>query len=79
MYHRLLTYDLKDGSSEDYLDLYELLDNYTAIKLTESSYFIKTNDDYDTFRNKVLKATSSGDIVFAIVLSEGSMEYRKIR
>lgn len=79
MFNRVLTYDLKNGSNVDYVDLYVLLDDYNAIKLTESSYFIKTTDDYDTFKNKVLEVTHKDDTVFAIVIADNSLECRKIR
>jgi len=79
MYTRVLTYDLNTTSTEDYTDLYKLLVDYNAKMITESTYYIKTIDDYDTFKNKVLKATHSKDSVYAIVIVENTMEYRKIR
>lgn len=68
MYTRFLTYDLKDADSSKYADLYALIDKYNGVKITESTYKIKTSDNWDTFMTKFKRVTHSGDNVKVIVL-----------
>lgn len=79
MYTRFLTYDLNYGSSEDYKDLYDLLDEYHAKQITESTYQIVTNENWQTFKTKFFKVTHQGDNVKAIVRADNKMEVRTIR
>jgi|GEM_PF-2194167 len=79
MYTRFLTYDLNNGSSDDYQDLYDLMDEYQAKQITESTYQIVTNENWKTFKTRILKVTHQGDNVKAIVHTEGKIEVRTIR
>ena len=72
MYTRFLTYDLKYADTDDYKDLYDLIEQYKSQKITESTYKIETNEEWDTFKNKFQKVTRSGDIVRVIVQIEDS-------
>ena len=79
MYKRFLTYDLNNGSSEDYQDLYDLMDKYHAKQITESTYQIETSEDWQIFKTKILKVTHQGDNVKAIIRTGKSIEVRTIR
>lgn len=79
MYTRFVTYDLNNATSDDYQDLYVLMEEYDCKKITESTYEISTNEDWKTFKNKFFKATHAGDNVKAIVKSEGEMKVWTIR
>jgi len=79
MYTRFLTYDLNNGSSDDYQDLYDLIDEYQAKQITESTYQIVTNEDWQTFKTKFFKATHQGDNVKVIVLFENRLKVWTIR
>mgnify|MGYP003434892313 FL=1 len=79
MYTRFLTYDLNYATSDEYQDLYDLIEEYDYKKITESTYEISTNEDWKTFKNKFFKATHAGDNVKAIVKSEGEMKVWIIR
>ena len=70
MYTRFLTYDLSNADSDDYTDLYNLIKQYKGVQITESTYKIKTSDDWATFKAKFMKVTHRGDNVKAIVLRE---------
>lgn len=79
MYTRIITYDLNNADNNDYSDFYNLLDKYSARKITESTYQIETNEKYDIFKEKFLKVTDAGDIVKCIVLCDGRIEIRNVR
>lgn len=76
---RIITYDLNNADYDDYEELYELLESYKAEKLTESTYYIKTNEDYNIFKNKFYQATQIGDIVKVIVKTKEGIEVWDIR
>ena len=78
MYTRILTYDLKYAKTDDYKELYEYFDSVKATKLTESSYLIKTEQVWDSFKSKIISITKNGDNVKAIVYADG-IEVRTIR
>lgn len=78
MYTRVLTYDLKYAKTDDYQDLYNYLKSVKATKLTESSYLIKTELEWDDFKRKILSITKTGDNVKAIVNYNG-IDIRTIR
>lgn len=78
-YKRYITYDLNFADTDDYQDLYSLLDKYNAHKITESTYEIETNDDWQTFKSKFIKATKTGDNIKAIVFAKSSMTVWSIR
>lgn len=79
MYTRFLTYDLNYATSDDYQDLYDLIEEYDYKKITESTYKISTNEDWETFKNKFFKVTHKGDNVKAIVRHEDIMKVWTIR
>ena len=79
MYIRFLTQDLNYADSDDYADLYDLIRQYKGEKITESTYKIKSSDDWDTFKAKFMKVTHRGDNVKAIVKCNNEMEVRVIR
>ena len=79
MYTRFLTYDLNYATSDDYQDLYKLIDTYNHKKITESTYEISTNEDWQTFKSKFYKVTHIGDNVKAIVRHEDVMKVWTIR
>lgn len=72
MYTRFLTYDLNNADSDDYADLYDLINQYKGVQITESTYKIETLDDWDTFKTKFKSVTHKGDNVKAIVLLKGN-------
>ena len=76
---RFLTYDLNGATSDEYQDLYDLIDEYDYQKITESTYRISTNEDWQTFKNKFYKATHKGDNVKVIVKHENAMKVWTIR
>lgn len=78
MYTRILTYDLKYAKTDDYQELYNYLNSVKAIKLTESSYLIKTKLEWNEFKNKILSITKDGDNIKVVVNYDG-IEVRTIR
>jgi hypothetical protein len=76
---RIIIYDLNYASNDDYEELYELLESYKAEKLTESTYYIKTNEDYNIFKNKFYQATQMGNIIKVIVCTKKGLEVWNIR
>ena len=79
MYTRFLTYDLKYAKTDDYRELYNLIEKYKGEKITESTYKIKTTDSWETFKEKFINVTNYGDNLKAIVLCDKTMEVRTIR
>lgn len=80
MYTRVLTYDLKYASTDDYENLYKFLTSVNAKKLTESSYLVKSSLKWDDFKEKIRRITKSGDKIKAVVLnSESKLDVFEIR
>lgn len=79
MYTRFLTYDLQYANTDDYRELYNLIEKYKGEKITESTYKIKTTDSWETFKEKFRNVTNYGDNLKAIVLCDKTMEVRTIR
>ena len=79
MYTRFLTYDLNYATSDDYQDLYDLIEEYDYEKITESTYKISTNEELKTFKSKFYKATHAGDNVKVIVKTKEEMKVLTIR
>ena len=79
MFTRFLTYDLQYANTDEYEELYELIDKYKGKRITESTYKIRTSDSWDTFKQNFKAVTRSGDNVKAIVLCDKAMEVRTIR
>ena len=78
-YKRVITYDLNYANYDDYEELYELLDEYKAEKITESTYLIMTNEEYQIFKQKFYQATQRGDVVKVIVKTKQGIEVWDIR
>ena len=76
---RFITYDLNYASSEEYEELYALIDEYNGKKITESTYQIETNEEWATFKAKFKNATHVGDIIKAIVRTDKGLEVWTIR
>lgn len=70
MYTRVLTYDLKNGDSYDYEELYDYFKVVDAKKLTESSYLIKTFIKWAEFEKKIRGLTKNGDNVKCVVINQ---------
>ena len=65
----IITYDLCDNS-KDYDKLYECIkSNYCWAKLTESSWFIKTNSTSSQIRDRIGKVIDSKDRLFVAKLT----------
>ena len=79
MFTRFLTYDLQYANTDEYEELYDLIDKYKGERITESTYKIRTSDSWDTFKQNFKAVTHSGDNVKAIVLCDKAMEVRTIR
>lgn len=76
---RIITYDLSYADPDDYQDLYDLLEQYKAEQITESTYKIVTSDSWDDFKRKFYRVTGNGDIVKAIVSQNGVIKVWNIR
>ena len=76
---RFITYDLNYASSEEYGELYTLIDEYNGKKITESTYQIETNEEWAIFKTKFKNATHTGDNVKAIVHTDKGIEVWTIR
>ena len=68
MHERILTYDLRNGTSSDYLDLLDLIDEYGGLQLTESTYYIKTDEALEIFKRKFYNVTKPGDSMVIITI-----------
>lgn len=79
MFTRIITYDLSYADPDDYQDLYDLLGQYKAEQITESTYKIVTTDSWNDFSRKFYRVTGKGDIVKAIVLQNGAIRVWDIR
>ncbi len=64
---RYVTYDIKDGNSYD--KLYEFLEKFGGTQITKSTYVVKTNLKLEDFSSKLKTATSYGDTVLVISVS----------
>lgn len=79
MYTRVITYDLRNASQEDYQALYDYLESVNAQKITESSYLIKTDLKWTDFTNQIQAVTKAGDNVKAVVICNNAIEVWTIR
>jgi hypothetical protein len=66
----LVTYDLnKEGKSKvDYNKFYKLRDSYDHVKLSESSYAFKTDEQPEPLYNKLKAAIDANDHIYIITL-----------
>ena len=79
MVTRFITYDLNYASSDEYSELYGLIDKYNGKQITESTYQIVTNEKWETFKTKFRNATHTGDNVKAIVHTDKGIEVWTLR
>ena len=63
---RIITYDLKHGSPDDYRDLYKVLQDLNGKQLTESTYVIDTPLSQKEIAEKLKKAIYHGDVLYYI-------------
>lgn len=64
MRKRIVTYDISECNG--YNDFYDFLENHKCNKLTESTYEISTNMDFDTFCSAIRNVFHKGDNVWVI-------------
>lgn len=74
---RYVTYDIKEGNS--YEELYNYFKERKAKKVTESTYAVNSNLDFDTFCNKIKRLTSVGDSVAVISANKDGVFHRQVR
>ena len=79
MFTRFLTYDLNNADTDDYQDLYDLIEKYGGKQITESTYKIISNDNWNTFKQKFFDVTHLGDNIKAIVYTGKSIDVYTIR
>ena len=61
---RLITYDIIKGN--DYSKLYEFIEKYKGIQITESTYQITCALSLDVFKQEIRKVIRSNDKVYVI-------------
>lgn len=61
---RLITYDIIKGN--DYSKLYEFIEKYKGIQITESTYEITCSLSLDVFKQEIRKVIRSNDKVYVI-------------
>ena len=67
---RIITYDLKHSSPEDYLDLYKVFEELNGMQLTESTYVIDTSLSQKAIIAKIKQVIYSDDIVYYISVDD---------
>lgn len=74
---RLITYDIIKGN--DYSKLYEFIEKYKGIQITESSYEITCSLSLDVFKQEIRKVIRSNDKVYVIsVNTDNVLFYTKV-
>ena len=61
---RLITYDIIKGN--DYSKLYEFIEKYKGIQITESTYEITCSLSLDVFKQEIRKVIQRNDKVYVI-------------
>lgn len=61
---RLITYDIIKGN--DYSKLYEFIEKYKGIQITESTYEITCSLSLNVFKQEIRKVIRSNDKVYVI-------------
>lgn len=75
----LVTYDLKQGNSSDYKELYDAIKSYrTWARLTESSWMVVTDYDQKEIRDHLGTFMKSGDRLF-VLKSGKAAAWRNVR
>lgn len=65
---RLITYDIIKGN--DYSKLYEFIEKYKGIQITESTYEITCSLSLDVFKQEIRKVIRSNDKVYVISVNK---------
>ena len=65
---RLITYDIIKGN--DYSKLYEFIEKYKGIQITESTYEITCSLALDVFKQEIRKVIRSNDKVYVISVNK---------
>lgn len=74
---RLITYDIIKGN--DYSKLYEFIEKYKGIQITESTYEITCSLSLDVFKQEIRKFIRSNDKVYVIsVNTDNVLFYTKV-
>ena len=74
---RLITYDIIKGN--DYSKLYEFIEKYKGIQITESTYEITCSLALDGFKQEIRKVIRSNDKVYVIsVNTDHVLFYTKV-
>ncbi|MFA5543948.1 MAG: hypothetical protein WDA47_09235 [Bacilli bacterium] len=74
---RLITYDIIKGN--DYSKLYEFIEKYKGIQITESTYEITCSLSLDVFKQEIRKVIRSNDKVYVIsVNTDNVLFYTKV-
>lgn len=74
---RLITYDIIKGN--DYSKLYEFIEKYKVIQITESTYEITCSLSLDVFKQEIRKVIRSNDKVYVIsVNTDNVLFYTKV-
>ena len=74
---RLITYDIIKGN--DYSKLYEFIEKYKGIQITESTYEITCFLSLDVFKQEIRKVIRSNDKVYVIsVNKDKALFYTKV-
>ena len=74
---RLITYDIIKGN--DYSKLYEFIEKYKGIQITESTYEITCSVSLDVFKQEIRKVIRSNDKVYVIsVNTDNVLFYTKV-
>ena len=74
---RLITYDIIKGN--DYSKLYEFIEKYKGIQITESTYEITSSLSLDVFKQEIRKVIRSNDKVYVIsVNTDNVLFYTKV-
>ena len=74
---RLITYDIIKGN--DYSKLYEFIEKYKGIQITESTYEIPCSLSLDVFKQEIRKVIRSNDKVYVIsVNTDNVLFYTKV-
>ena len=66
MRKRVLIYDLHHKDSNDYKELYKLLDQFKAVRLNESAYIITTDLSQQTIIKEIRKTIKEDDSFYFV-------------
>lgn len=74
---RIITYDIVVGN--DYSKLYQIIEKYNGIRITESTYLLDTSLNFDDFKRIIKSSVSANDKIYVIsVNTENKLFYSKI-